>query len=220
MLERQGIGCGETYNIVKIILYNYFYELHFIKNEIMISTALITISTVLSCIATIVYVILTCKILKESKKSREYFITPEIVAYIESSEVDVNYKYLVFRNIGLGVAKNIKANIIHNDFKESGVEMNNLLYELGIIKAGIGSMYNNQELKYFLLSTKDKDKSILDYKLIVEVSYYNAFGEKYSNEFELKLIEIFGESRTNPPMDKIGRIYHNLDLINKTLEKK
>ena len=58
-------------------------------------------------LSTVVYSILTWKLVSETRRMREFQITPDINIYFEGSEADASFFHIVFKNSGLGYAKNV-----------------------------------------------------------------------------------------------------------------
>jgi uncharacterized OB-fold protein len=71
----------------------------------LIFTAAVSISTV-------VYAILTWTLVRETSKMRKNQVEPYIVAYLDITETNAKIAYLKTKNIGQGVALNVKFKII------------------------------------------------------------------------------------------------------------
>jgi hypothetical protein len=63
-------------------------------------------------VSTIAYVILTARLVKETRIMRKNQVEPHILAYIDIAETKADIVYLKTKNIGLGVAKNVRFKII------------------------------------------------------------------------------------------------------------
>src|ERR1035437_3722876 len=62
-------------------------------------------------ISTICYVLLTRQLVKESRETRKFYITPSIVASLQFAETSRNVIQLKLKNIGLGYAQNVSFQI-------------------------------------------------------------------------------------------------------------
>src|SRR5437773_7713367 len=98
-------------------------------------------------VSAIAYSILTSKLVSETRRMREFQITPDINIYFERSEADPSFTHIVFKNSGLGVAKNIKFEIIKN-FQFYDNDAWNLTNK-GIFQTGIDRFYSGQSIKFY-----------------------------------------------------------------------
>ncbi|KAA6323339.1 hypothetical protein EZS27_027209 [termite gut metagenome] len=152
----------------------------------------------------------------ESKATRKQKTTPLIIAFLQSAEDHVMLE-LHIKNIGEGVARNVKINVL-KDFNR--LEKEDLrLSEIGIIKNGFNIFPPQYELKYYIhglteLFEKDKDNSIG-----INISYESADKRIFKNIYELPFNQMFGQNYSNPPETFIGQIPYYLKEINNTLKK-
>lgn len=173
-----------------------------------------------SCIvtvSTVVYAILTWKLVSETRKMREFQITPNVNIYLERGEVDQSNIYLIFANSGLGVAKNVKFEII-KDFES----YDSFYYQIdkkGIIKKGIDNFYPNQKQKFFLLNLSQDFETKIEYKMIIRAKYIDINRKAYSKDFSLSLSELAGIIKLSPPDNYLGKIAYELSEIKKEIKK-
>jgi hypothetical protein len=80
--------------------------------------------------ATIAYVVLTWKLVSETRKMREAQTEPKVFVTIQPREEWINFMDLVIQNIGLGPAYNIEFEV-HPDFE---YEKGKFLSEIGFMK--------------------------------------------------------------------------------------
>lgn len=168
-------------------------------------------------VSTIFYVILTAKLVKETRKTREMQITPNISVYLEEGEADITFLYIVFQNIGFGVAKDVSFKVI-SDIDHLDNEYNSLANK-GIIKKGLKFFYPGQKFRYLFLHRNynmiDKDLGLIE----LEVNYTNILGKKNSSFFTIDFKEFDGTSQLTPPNSYVGRISYELGEIRKILKK-
>lgn len=174
----------------------------------------ITLSLVIA-ISTVFYTAINLMIWFESRKSRKQKITPHIIAFLKSTE-DHTTLELHFKNIGEGVAKNVKIKTLkdYNQFGKSGLSIS----ELGIIKNGFNSFPPQYELKYFIHLYTEIYKSDIEGSLKFEMYYESSDHRKFTETFELPFKQLFGQGYTEPPETYMGKIPYYLKEINSTLK--
>lgn len=181
----------------------------------MINTLQIVFSAVVT-LSTVVYSILTWKLVSETRKIREFQITPDVNVYFERSEADASFVYIVFKNSGLGHARKVKFRIVQDfkfyDFPHLSLE------QKGIIKNGIDNFYSNQCHKFYFTDLSKNHTEKQDSSLIIEVSYYSIDNTKTVKEFNLSLSDLQGTSVFTPPDNYIGRIAYELKEIKNLLK--
>ena len=160
-------------------------------------------------ISTIIYVFLTYKLAEQTRLSREFFLESHIIAYITNSEASSGIVNLVIENIGKGVAKNVKFEII-KDVESTKITN---LKDLGIFKNGIKYLPPDRRLK-FTLTTLNKDTNDFQNSIIFKVRYSDAL-QKRDSIFELEYSELEGMGRLVPPDTYLGRISYELSKFNK-----
>jgi hypothetical protein len=125
------------------------------------SGAISVIFSAFVALATIVYAILTWKLVSETRKMREAQTEPKISTTIQPSEEWINFIDMIIQNIGLGPAYNIHFKI-SPDFE---YEKGKFLSELGFVKSGLKYLAPNQKFQFFLTSIvedfEEKIKSLL-----------------------------------------------------------
>ena len=167
-------------------------------------------------VSTVVYVILTGTLVYETRKMRKNQVDPYIVAYLDIAETSASIVYLKTKNIGLGVALNVKFKII----KELEYDNNEKLSDFSYFLDGVKYFPPNHEDKHLLVTFgTDNDAKSTD-SIIFEVEYESILNEKKKNRCELNLREIVGKGNLIPPETHIGNISYRLEKIQKLLEKK
>lgn len=168
-------------------------------------------------ISTIVYSVLTWKLVSETRKMREFQITPDINIYFERSEADASFTHIVFKNSGQGYAQHIKFEILKN-FEHYDNDVWNLKNK-GIIQNGIDRLYSNQSFKYYFTDLSQNNKEKISDNMEIRTTYYDLNEKKYSKIVTLSLLELSGIGILNPPDNYIGRISFELTEIKKLLRK-
>jgi hypothetical protein len=163
-------------------------------------------------ISTICYVLLTRQLVKESRETRKFYITPSIVASLQFAETSRNVIQLKLKNIGLGYAQNVSFQI----FKDFEWVKGQPLKERGVFKKGIQSFPPNYELIYTLVilePEKDEPLSDNDYIEFI-INYQNIHKNTYSNPYKLKFNEIFDQGYAKPPLDnESAKVYYMSEIL-------
>jgi hypothetical protein len=169
-------------------------------------------------LSTIVYAFLTAKLVSETRKSRELQTTPVISIYLEDGEADITFQYIVFENIGYGVAKDVNFKILR-DFDFYSHEYDRMDGK-GIFVNGLSYFYPKQKFKYLLAHLPSIPVEKRNESLEIEVDYKDIFGKKVSSIFCIKLNEYYGTSQLTPPNSYVGRISYELQEIRRILKTK
>jgi len=168
--------------------------------------------------STVIYSILTWKLVSETRKTREFQTTPDINIYFERAEADASFTYIVFANSGLGYAKNVKFEIL-SDFKYYDDETCELATK-GIFTAGLDSFYSNQFHKFFFTDLSQNHEEKMSDTLEIKVTFFDLHNKRYSKNIKLSLLELSGISILTPPDNYLGRVAHEMREIKKLLKNK
>jgi len=162
-------------------------------------------------IATIVYAILTWRLVSETRKMREAQTEPKISVTIQPREEWIGLIDMVIQNIGLGPAYNIKFEI-KPDFEYA---KGNFLSELGFIKSGLRYLAPNQKLQFFLTSMIENFEEKTKKPFKVKVTYQNSMGKKYEDVYVIDFSQLIGLRRLGrPPLYEIAK---NIEKIKEDL---
>lgn len=142
-------------------------------------------------IATIVYAILTWRLVSETRKMREAQTEPKISVTIQPREEWISLIDMVIQNIGLGPAYNIKFEI-KPDFEYA---KGNFLSELGFIKSGLRYLAPNQKLQFFLTSMIENFEEKTKKPFEIKVTYQNSMGKKYEDAYVIDFSQLIGLRR-------------------------
>jgi len=166
-------------------------------------------------ISTLFYVYLTGKLVKETRIMRKFQVEPHIIAYLDVAETDSDIVFIKIKNIGLGVALNVKFSINKDINYPKSRSLDNLWYFM----EGINYFPPQHEDSLFLFSFhNDKDAKIKDY-VSFEVKYTSILGESKNHLYTLKFNEISNTGTFTPPVSFLGNIIYQLERIEKSIEK-
>ncbi len=174
----------------------------------------IVLSIVLAT-STVFYTLINLFMLIESIKVRKQKLSPLLVAYIASTE-DHSIHVLKFKNIGEGLAKNVRV-VVLKDYKQFGGN-GSLISEFGIVKNGFNFFPPQYELQFYLDNPVEIFKNCPDGRISLEVSYNNIYGKKFSEVFILPFNQMFGLNYSTPPETYIGKISYYMKKINESLK--
>jgi hypothetical protein len=168
-------------------------------------------------LSTVAYSILTWRLVAETRRMREFQITPDINIFFERSEADPSFTFIVFKNSGLGYAKNVKIKII-KDFEHYD-NINQELKSKGIIKNGIESFYSNQSYKFYFTDVSQNHHQKMSDNLLLKTTYYDLNNKMFTKEINLSLFELTGMSVLTPPDSYLGMISYELSEIKKLIKE-
>ena len=175
------------------------------------SGAFAVIFSAVVAIATIVYAILTWKLVSETRKMREAQTELKVSVTIQPREEWINLIDMVIQNIGLGPAYNIKFEI-NPDFEYM---KGKFLSELGFMKNGLKYLAPNQKLQFFLTSMIENFEEKTKKPFEIRVTYQNSIGKTYKDVYMIDFSQLIGLSQLGePPLYKIAK---NVEEIKKDI---
>jgi len=174
------------------------------------SGAITVIFTAFVAIATVVYAILTWKLVSETRMMREVQTEPKISAIIQPKDYWLNFIDLIIQNIGLGPAYNIKFEI-SPDFEDRNLKLS----EIGFIKHGLRYLAPNQKIQFFLTSLTENYEEKVKNPFEIRIIYENSIHKSYSNIYSIDFSQFTGTSQLGePPLYKISK---NIEDIQKNI---
>lgn len=164
--------------------------------------------------ATIVYAILTWRLVSETKKMRKVQTEPKISVIVQPKEEWIGFIDMIIQNIGLGPAYDIKFEIEPDYEKFDG----KLLSEYGFIKNGLKYFGPNQKMQFFFTDLSENYEEKRKHSFEIKVSYQNSVGNSYEDIYIIDFSQFDGlDQLGNPPLheiaDNIKRIQTDIKLI-------
>lgn len=151
--------------------------------------------------ATVVYAILTWRLVSETKRMREAQTEPKISVTVQPREEWIGLVDMIVQNIGLGPAYNIKFEIKPDYKKYDG----RLLSEYGFIKNGLKYFGPNQKLQFFLTSLTEKFEEKIKNSFEIKVYYQNSIGKLYEDVYVIDFSQFDGLNQLGkPPLHEIS----------------
>jgi len=171
--------------------------------------------------ATIVYALLTWRLVSETKMMRKAQTEPIISANLQSTEEDIHFIELVLQNIGLGPAYDVRFDV-DPEFEEKDLKLN--LSKVGFVKDGLYIFVPNQKIKIpvAVLYNDFEDKIKKHFKL--KISYRNAVGDLYIEEYPIDFAQFSGISQIGKPpiyelAEGVKEIHNDIAKIVTTLRE-
>jgi hypothetical protein len=166
-------------------------------------------------VATVVYAILTWKLVSETRRMREVQTEPNIAISLLRREDFIGFVDMLIQNIGLGPAYDVRFSL-ERDFK--GGRRQKPLSDIGIFSRGLKYLPPNQKVQFFLTSMKEDYDEKLKTVIDLGVTYRNAVGKSYQQAFSLHLSELSGTVQVGKPpiheiADHLKSIKEHLDNI-------
>ncbi|WP_159519968.1 hypothetical protein [Sunxiuqinia indica] len=165
-------------------------------------------------ISTVVYVILTRQLVKETRTLRKSQIQPFVSIFLKNPETKTNILHIFIENIGNGPAFNLTFKIIKDI---SYPKYCSPLHEHTHYKNGISYLPPNQTIDNYLVS-EIGEKRIDDY-VELEVKYSDILKNEYKSTFKLVFREAIWHGISEPPDTYEGHIGYYLKRIFKLYEK-
>lgn len=171
------------------------------------SGAFAVIFSAVVAIATLVYAILTWRLVSETRKLREAQTEPKISVTIQPREEWINFIDMIIQNIGLGPAYNIKFEINY-DFEYA---KGKFLSELNFMKKGLKYLAPNQKVQFFLTSMVENFEEKIKTPFEIKVNYQNSVGKTYGDNYTIDISELVGLIQLGePPLHKIAKNIENM----------
>jgi len=187
------------------------------------SGAFSVIFSAVVALATVVYAVLTWKLVSETRKMREVQTEPKISANIQADERYINWINLIIQNIGLGPAYNVKFEV-NPDFEDRNIpdvedaSRHFKLSEVGFIKDGLPYFAPDQKLQFFLTNLAESFEEKLKMAFEIKITYENSIHKLYSDSY---LIDFSQQRRLNqvgePPIYTISKKIESIDTTLKEI---
>ncbi|EMO7790211.1 MAG: hypothetical protein E6127_11420 [Enterobacter sichuanensis] len=174
------------------------------------SGALTVLFTAVVTISTVVYSILTGKLVSETTKMRQVQTEPKIEITIKPFDFAINIVRLHVRNIGLGPAINVRFNLKTISGGQIAQTLIDEFAEANFLKIGLKYFGPGQELYSHYTQLTQQYNEKIESILVIEISYQSATGVKYIEQSIIDMSELKGAYQLGTP---------NLYSIAKSLEK-
>lgn len=178
--------------------------------------------------ATIVYAILTRRLVIETEKVREAQTEPKVCVFIEPRGEILQFVAMAIQNVGPGIAHDIRFEV-KPDFKiHQGVRFS----ELNLIRNGLKYLAPNQKFQFFLTFISSNETEPTEPKeqiqpFEVKVTYRSSTGKEYQDTYWIDLspfldLRLLGESSLSHELREIPRelraISRGVEALSKAIQ--
>lgn len=161
--------------------------------------ALTVIFTAIVTLATVVYAVLTAALVKETRQMRQAQTEPHVDVSFKMRDETLGFLDIAVRNIGIGPAYDIHFSIhqVAGDLVAAGLMKE--LKEIHFLQSGVRYISPGQELKSFFTSMYERYDAKLVSQISIEITYKNAVGSNFKENFLLDFSELKGITRIGEP---------------------
>lgn len=164
-------------------------------------------------LSTLIYALLTWKLVSETRKMREVQTEPKISVSIQQSEEAINCNEMIIQNIGSGPAKNVNFQI-DPDFEYMH---GRFLSKLNLMNKGLEYLAPNQKIQFFLTDVREDFEKKTKTPFEIKVTYQNIIGKTYERKYIIDLSIFVGLPQLGePPLYKIAK---NIESIQKDVNR-
>lgn len=169
-------------------------------------------------LATVVYAILTWKLVTETRRMRRAQTDAKVTVRIEPREETVHFIKFFISNEGIGPAYDVKFEIVPIPDKKIDQSIRDKISSLGYFKSGIEYLSPNQELSSFLTSMLEDFDSKINTSFNIKISYRNGSGERSEDVYLIDFSIFHGFSTIGKPslytiaqeIEKIQKDFHHI----------
>lgn len=135
-------------------------------------------------VATVVYAVLTWRLVSETKRMRRAQTDAKVTIAVSSHEAYLNFVDLVVRNEGVGPAYNVQFEVEQLGDAGDGSILERI-QGMGFVTKGLDYFSPKQEIRSFLASMTDDFELKMNTRLRVRISYSTASGERMTDQYVL-----------------------------------
>jgi len=158
-------------------------------------------------ISTLIYAILTWRLVDETKEMRKAQTDPSISVTIEPREEWISFIDMRIMNIGAGPAYNIKFKI-EPDFENF---KGNFLSQMKLMQ-GINYLAQSQKIQFFLTTLTENFAEKIKTPFTIKVTYENKIGATFTENFVIDFSQFEGMAQLGePPLHKIAKNIENIE---------
>jgi len=169
-------------------------------------------------LATIVYAILTWKLVTETRKMRKAQTDAKVTVRVEPRKETIHFLKFIVANEGIGPAYDVKFEIIPISAKKIDPSVKEKIKSFGFFNSGIEYLSPNQEISSFLTSMLEDFDSKVDTSFNIKISYKNCSGDKVEDIYLIDFSIFKGLSQIGKPnlyiiaqeIEKIQKDFHHI----------
>jgi hypothetical protein len=164
-------------------------------------------------LSTVVYAILTAKLVKETITLRRIQTDPKITMVIVHDVYHPFIVSIILENVGNGTALNIKFNIL----SEPKLNIRRNISSYGFIQNGIKSLSGHTKFKTLFMSTIEEGHQIAREPILLEITYEDLCKRKYYEKLMLDISYLHDIKITQT--EPIYEIKKSVNEISKTMKE-
>lgn len=161
--------------------------------------------------ATVVYAVLTSRLVRETRDLRRAQTEPQVEVFMRMRDEWVSLIDLVIKNIGLGPAYDVRFVVAVDQDSPGSQDLIKALRELRSVTSGIRFLAPGQEFSsHWTVMTENFDTKI-EARITLKSTYRDASGASYHRDHVVDFSELKGVSRIGePPLLKIAKLMEDL----------
>ncbi|MBU1340431.1 MAG: hypothetical protein KKE44_04565 [Proteobacteria bacterium] len=169
-------------------------------------------------VATLVYAVLTWKLVTETRRMRKAQTDAKVTVRVEPREETLHLLKFIIANEGIGPAYDIKFEIVPIYLKKIDASIREKIQSFGFFNSGIEYLSPSQRIETFLTSVLEDFDSKIDTSFNIKISYKNS-SKEYTEDLYLIDFSIFkgltqvGKSNLYTiaqEIEKIQKDFHNI----------
>lgn len=173
--------------------------------------ALNVLFTAVVALATVVYAVLTSKLVRETRHLRQVQTEPHVEIFCHMRDEWMSLIDIVVKNIGLGPAYDLRFEVSATAQNEGTEALLKQLKEFQFITSGITFLAPGQEVSSFWTNMTEQFDKKIEARLVFRSSCRSATGQTYGREHTIDLSEFRGIHRIGePPLLKIAKLIDSL----------
>ena len=178
-----------------------------------------TISAVITALATVIYMLFTGWLIWETRKARELQERPQIDIYIQRARDWGSKLELFIENNGFTGAYDLKLQCSEDFqcFSSNGDQKHNKIRNWGPFTNGIPFLPPRGKRNYTLTYMTDNFEKKIKTELIIKAEYRSSKGKKFIEEFPIRFNEF--ENTLLPLEDPSFKMLKHLESIHKSLDR-
>lgn len=174
--------------------------------------------TAVVAVSTVVYAILTARLVEETSRMRQAQTEPRLSAYFEPKEEFVNFGHLYIKNIGLGPAYEIRVTMKPEGSVAGGDLLIKDFVKVKAFERGINYLGPGQSLRSGFTSMVENYQDKICSVLHISINYKGADGSSKNDVFRVDFSELEGYGSLGKPhlysiaqsLEKIQKDIHDL----------
>jgi len=161
--------------------------------------------------ATVVYAVLTSKLVRETRNLREAQTEPHIEVFYRMRDEWMSLIDVVVKNIGAGPAYDLRFEVTAVETNEATEVLLKRLGEFKSISSGISFLGPGQEFSSFWTNMTDQFEKKIEAQLLVKSTCRSTTGASYERQHIIDFSELKGIQRIGePPLLKIAKSLEKL----------